>query len=118
MTAIAEFGRLSNRLLIGGEQRASKASTQFEVTDPATEDVVGKVADSTEAEVEEAIRIANKAQRAWNKTNALTRAELLHEVSHHLREQRPLIAEMLTREMGKTYKESFDEVSWAMSAID
>lgn len=118
MTALAELGRLSNRLLIGGEQRASKASTQFDVIDPATEDVVGKVADSTEAEVEEAIRIANKAQKAWNKTNALTRAELLHEVSHHLRGTRPVIAEMLTREMGKTYKESFDECTWAMSAID
>jgi acyl-CoA reductase-like NAD-dependent aldehyde dehydrogenase len=29
---------------------------------------------------------------------------------------RPLVAEMLTREMGKPYKESFDEVSWSASA--
>ena len=31
---------------------------------------------------------------------------------------RPLVAEMLTREMGKPYKESFDEVGWSASAID
>ena len=31
---------------------------------------------------------------------------------------RPLVAEMLTREMGKPYKESFDEVAWSASAID
>jgi acyl-CoA reductase-like NAD-dependent aldehyde dehydrogenase len=118
MTALSEFQRLSSRLLIGGEQRASKAATFFDVIDPATEEMVGKVADATEAEVEEAIRIANKAQRAWNKTNALTRAELLHEVARHLRELRPLVAEMLTREMGKPYKESADEVNWSITAID
>ena len=31
---------------------------------------------------------------------------------------RPLVAEMLTREMGKPFKESADEVSWSASAVD
>lgn len=31
---------------------------------------------------------------------------------------RPLIAEMLTREMGKPYKESADEVAWSATAVD
>jgi len=48
----------------------------------------------------------------------LTRAELLHEVAAELRRLRPSLAEMLTREMGKPYKESYDEVSWSISAID
>ena len=39
-------------------------------------------------------------------------------MSRRIRANRPLVAEMLTREMGKPYKESFDEVSWAASAID
>jgi hypothetical protein len=40
------------------------------------------------------------------------RAELLLEVSRQVMAARPLVAEMLTREMGKPYKESFDEVAW------
>ena len=35
-----------------------------------------------------------------------------------MRRQRALIAEMLTREMGKPYKESADEVTWSASATD
>jgi betaine-aldehyde dehydrogenase len=46
------------------------------------------------------------------------RAELLLEVSRQVMAARPLVAEMLTREMGKPYKESFDEVAWSASAID
>ena len=59
-----------------------------------------------------------RAQRAWRKVNHHRRAELLHEVSRRVIADRPLVAEMLTREMGKPYKESFDEVGWSASAID
>jgi len=118
MTALTEFGGLSNRLFIGGQDRASRASTGFDVIDPATEDTVGRIADATDAEVQDAIDAANKAQRAWRKVNALTRAELLHDVAQHMRAMRPLLAEMLTREMGKPYKESADEVAWSITAID
>ena len=61
---------------------------------------------------------ANAAQRAWRSVNYHRRAELLHEVARQVMADRPLVAEMLTREMGKPYKESFDEVGWSVSAID
>src|SRR5260370_19010660 len=43
---------------------------------------------------------------------------MLNELSRRVMAARPLVAEMLTREMGKPYKESFDEVAWSASAID
>ena len=43
---------------------------------------------------------------------------MLHEVARQVMAARALVAEMLTREMGKPYKESFDEVAWSASAID
>jgi len=48
----------------------------------------------------------------------LTRAELLHEAARRMREAKPRVAEMLTREMGKTFKESTDEVGWSVLAVD
>ncbi len=86
--------------------------------DPATEDRIGEVADATAAEVDAAIDAANRAFKSWRTLNMLTRAELLHEAAAELRRIRPVVAEMLTREMGKPYKESFDEVSWSITAID
>jgi len=118
MTAINEFNRLSNKLFINGEFRDSAASDGLAVIDPATEEIIGHMPFTTEAEVDEAIAVANQSQKAWNKVNALTRAELMHRVATDMRESRGLLGEMLTREMGKPYKETTDEVEWSASSID
>jgi len=118
MTAINELKRLSNKLFINGEFRDSTATEGLDVIDPATEKCVGHMPFTTGAEVDEAIAIANQSQKAWNKTNALTRAELMHQIATRLRESRGILGEMLTREMGKPYKETTDEVDWSATAID
>ena len=63
MTTIMEFEGLSGKLFIDGEFRTSTATGAFDVIDPATEDVIGHMPDTTEAEVDEAIAIANKVQK-------------------------------------------------------
>jgi betaine-aldehyde dehydrogenase len=78
------------------------------VIDPATEERIGTIIDATPAEIEETIQVALEAQRRWNRTSALSRAELLHEAAHRMRAAVSVAAEMLTREMGKPYKESAD----------
>ena len=118
MRAGAEFKRLTGCLYVDGEARPSKSPTRRSVIDPATEDRLGEVADASPREVHAAIALANVAQRKWRATNMLSRAEVLHEAAAEMRRLRPVLAEMLTREMGKPYKEFFDEVSWCISAID
>jgi acyl-CoA reductase-like NAD-dependent aldehyde dehydrogenase len=118
MSALAEFKRLSGHHFVNGEFVAGKGSNSIPVIDPATEDTVGHFTEATEAEVDQAVEIANHAQKKWNKINALTRAELLHEAATNLRALRPVIGEMLTREMGKPYKESYDETTWSAYAVD
>jgi betaine-aldehyde dehydrogenase len=118
MLAGAEFKRLTGCLYVDGEVRQSESPTRRPVVDPATEDRLGEIADASQREVHAAIALANAAQRKWRATNMLSRAEVLHEAAAEMRRLRPVLAEMLTREMGKPYKESFDEVSWSISAID
>ncbi len=90
---------------------------KFNAINPATEEVIGEVADCSQTEVKEVITIANKAQKNWNKTDHLFRAEKLHEVAAMMKKIQPLMAEMLTIESGKPYKESFDEVDWSITSI-
>jgi len=118
MTAINELKRLSNKLFISGEFRESAATDGLDVIDPATEEIVGHMPFVTGDEVDEAIAVANRSQKAWNKTNALTRAELMHEIAANMRESQGVLGEMLTREMGKPYKETTDEVDWSATAVD
>src|SRR5271167_624319 len=113
MCAIAAFKRLSGHQRIGGGLVRSSGGTSIGVIDPATEQRIGEIADATPADIDQAVAVANAAQRAWRTVNYHRRAELLHEVSRRVMADRPLVAEMLTREMGKPYKESFDEIAWS-----
>jgi betaine-aldehyde dehydrogenase len=88
------------------------------VIDPATEARIGELVDATPEEIDQAVSVANAAQKSWRKVNSHKRAELLHDSAHAMREAKRLIGEMLTREMGKPFKESVDEVVWSSTATD
>ncbi len=118
MSAEEQFKRLSGKYFTNGEYKKSNGSALANVIEPATEDVLGSISDCTSDEVSNVIAASNEAQRKWKETNYLERADIMHEVATKMRELLPLQAEMLTREMGKPYKESADEITWAASAFD
>ena len=116
MDALAQFRALSAHHRIGAGLRRAAGTQAQAVIDPATEATIGQVVDATPAEIAEAIAAARSAQPAWAKVNYHRRADLLHEAARRMIERRPLVAEMLTREMGKPYKEAFDEATWSTTA--
>lgn len=118
MTALDIFKQLSNHHLIDGRLVQAAGSSTLAIIDPATEVTVGQITEATPGEINQAVQVANQAQKLWRKINYHKRSELLHEVAHHMRSARRLVGEMLTREMGKPYKESVDEVTWASTATD
>ncbi|MFP6743164.1 MAG: aldehyde dehydrogenase family protein, partial [Alphaproteobacteria bacterium] len=118
MNALSEFSRLSGSIFVDGAARSSSATEHLDIIDPATEDRIAEMPDTTEAEVDEAIAVANKAQKVWNAINPLQRAEMMHAVARDIAEILPVVAEMMTREMGKPYKESADELKWGITAVD
>jgi acyl-CoA reductase-like NAD-dependent aldehyde dehydrogenase len=109
---------LSTKHYIDGTFVTAEGSEPHDVIDPATERRIGQIVDASAAEVDRAVEIANLAQRRWNRTSMLHRAELLHEVAADIRAARAVLGELLTREMGKPYKESADEALWTASALD
>ena len=117
MTVLEDFGRLTGNIFLGGHHRKSLATEALDVIDPATEHKLGEVAETTEAEIDEAIAIGHAAQKKWWAISGLERSEIMHEVANRMHHMRPRLAEAMTREMGKPYKESADEVEWSVSAI-
>ncbi|MEO6608874.1 MAG: aldehyde dehydrogenase family protein [Aestuariivirga sp.] len=118
MTAKNDFARLSGKLFVGGAFVASSSTAHLDVIEPATEDRLGQIADATDAEVDNAIEIANVTRRKWNAIDPRSRAVILHDIAAVIRRDKSLYAECLTREEGKPFKESVDEVSWCATAID
>ncbi len=118
MDARMTLTRLSDHHRIGGTLQRAAGISVLDVIDPATEDRVGSIVEATPEEIAQAIATANEAQRSWRLVNYHRRAELLHEASRRMIQGRALVAEMLTREMGKPFKESADEVTWGTTATD
>jgi betaine-aldehyde dehydrogenase len=88
------------------------------VVDPATESVLGEIAEATPDEIEQAVRAARGAQKAWWAMSALDRAAALHEVARRMREASAMVGEALTREMGKPFREGQWEAGASASSFD
>jgi len=108
---------LSGKNYLNGAYVASQGE-RADIVDPATEQVIGHYPMSTDAEVDQAIAYANAAQKQWWALSATERADALHEVSRKMKLNAARVGEVLTREMGKPYRESNWEGGAAASSID
>ncbi|MBP6011925.1 MAG: aldehyde dehydrogenase [Alphaproteobacteria bacterium] len=113
------FRGVDRHLFLDGRLLPASGSQDYPVIDPATEQRYGAAAEATPREVDDAIAVANKVQQTWWRGfSGLERAQKLHEVAQNIKVLQPRLAEALTREMGKPFKESMDEIAWTISAFD
>lgn len=119
MTDVAKRMKdISNHVYIDGQLRKSKATQAIDVIEPATEAVLGSIAQSPAAEIDAALASCAQAQKIWwRDLSAVDRAHALHEIADRLHEMRHLLSEAMTREMGKPYKESGDEIDWCIHSL-
>lgn len=118
MDARQELNRISGCYFSEGQLVPSDSGVSTPVVDPATARQIGAFPTVTPEEVDRAVAAANRAQRGWWAESALHRAEALHEVASAMRRLSPDVAELMTRETGKPYKESADELMWSVTATD
>ena len=111
------FKNLSGKILIDGQYIESKSGERIPIIDPSSESTIGEIAETSMMEIDQATKAASKAQKGWWRLSALERAETMHDIANELHGRKAELAEALTREMGKPYKESADEVDWSVSAI-
>ena len=117
-STLSELKSVSNKFYHDGSFHLSKSTSGFDVIDPATELVVGSVLETTNAEIDMMIYKCNEVQKIWWKDkSAVDRSHAMHEVASKIEKMKPLLAESLTREMGKPYKESLDEVDWCVHSL-
>jgi succinate-semialdehyde dehydrogenase / glutarate-semialdehyde dehydrogenase len=105
-------GRVPAGLLVGGEWRAAAAGATMPVHDPATGGLLAAVADATPADGLAALDAAAAAQRAWSRTPARERAELLRAAFEAVQQARDDLATLITLEMGKPLAEARAEVDY------
>lgn len=100
-------------MFIDGSWIEARSGRSFEVTDPATGEVIGSVPDGGAADAHDAIGAADAAFAAWSTTTAHHRADLLYRAWRLMTERSDQLAELMTREQGKPLKASRAEVNYA-----
>ena len=102
---------MSHSNLINGQWVAEAFRPNINPSD--TSDVVGEYAQATREQAGEAVQVARAAAPAWGRASALTRAELLDVVGREILARRDELADLVSREQGKTRREAFAEVTRA-----
>jgi acyl-CoA reductase-like NAD-dependent aldehyde dehydrogenase len=106
------------KLLIGGEWRAASGGT-YEITNPATEEVVGVAPEATREDAFEAARAAKEAFWSWSRTTPQERAELLRRAGELLAKHNDELVPLVQAESGATMKvASSMQVPVAISRFD
>jgi len=94
-----------------------QAASTFDVTNPATGEVIAQVAKAGKVETEQAIAAAERAFPAWRAQTAKARAEILTRWYQLIIENKRWLGQLMTTEQGKPLKEAEGEVEYAASFI-
>ena len=89
---------------LGGEFKSS--SEKIEVIDPATEEAFAYIYQASKEDLEIALSQAKKAQKEWKNFSFKERAKVLRDIAKVILDNLSSLAELETKEIGKTYKES------------
>ena len=104
--------------LINGEFVDSKTSEWIDLTDPATQEVIAKVPQTTDDEINEAVAAAKEAFKTWRKTPITTRARIFLTYQALIREHMDELAELLTSEQGKTIADAHGDVFRGLEVVE
>jgi aldehyde dehydrogenase (NAD+) len=100
-----------DRLFIGGEWVEPSSSAVFDVVSPTTEQLVGRVPEAQNADVDRAVAVARDAfdNGPWPHMAPSERAAILSKVADAIRNDMQGISELISNEMGSP-------VSWGLLA--
>lgn len=89
---------------------ASKATQWIELHDPATNNLVTRVPQSTDEELKAAVASAEKAFHSWKTTSVMSRQQIMFKFVALIREHWDRLAASITLEQGKTFADAKGDV--------
>jgi succinate-semialdehyde dehydrogenase/glutarate-semialdehyde dehydrogenase len=103
---------------IDGKWQPSEKNETYEVINPATEEVIGKASKATPADVEKALKSAEKGFAVWRNTPPWQRSYVIRKIADLMRKKSEVLAKWLTLEVGKPLAEARGEISGAVDIFE
>jgi acyl-CoA reductase-like NAD-dependent aldehyde dehydrogenase len=94
----------------------TSSGSTIAVDNPATDEVIGRVADSDAEQVQAAVSRARQAQAGWAKLGARSRAELFTRSRHWLLSHRQEVVDSIVAENGKAEEDAIVELPRASAS--
>jgi malonate-semialdehyde dehydrogenase (acetylating)/methylmalonate-semialdehyde dehydrogenase len=106
------------RNYVGGAWRAPKAADSIEDRNPATGELLARVPLSGAADVDEAVAGAHAAAGEWARVSPLVRMRAVFRLREVLDEHREELAQLVTKDMGKTLADARGEVGRGIESVE
>ncbi len=103
---------------IGGKLVKSTSIRQIEIIDPATESYRCSIPASNGNDVDKAVIAAQQALEGWRHTPPIARARILFRFRDLLEQQKKTLADLISKEHGKTHEDAMAELSRAMDVLE
>jgi succinate-semialdehyde dehydrogenase / glutarate-semialdehyde dehydrogenase len=107
------LSKVPTDLFVGGTWRAASEGGRFEVTDPATGEVIAQVSDGSAEDGLAAVAAAADALPGWAATPPRERAEVLREAWQLMTDRVDEIATLISLENGKALVDARGEATYA-----
>lgn len=98
------------RILIDGVEREGGSGEWAEVINPATGEQIGRVAQATTADLDDAMNTALRGLREWSAVVPWERGAVLKRAADIMRARRDELARSMSQEQGKPLREAMGEV--------
>ena len=108
----------NTQLFLNGEWRDSLSKETLEIINPATEEIIGKLAHARKDDLDIALNAADTAFKDWKNVSAYDRSKILRKAAEIIRSRVGLIAGLMTLEQGKPLAEAKGETLGAADSID
>lgn len=98
-------------LFINNEWHKSESGKTFQTINPATEEVIADVQESSKADVDKAVEAARNAFKLnspWRRMDASSRGKLIHKLANLMKRDRVYLASLETLDNGKPYAMSYN----------
>ena len=109
---------LMNKAFVNGEWINAASSKTFDVTNPATGELIASIPDMNREDVSKAVDAAYNAWPAFRDTTAGERSNLLKKWYALILENKQELATLMTMECGKVLQESLGEVDYGASFVE
>lgn len=106
------------KLLIDGEWVESQTTEWHDIVNPATQQVLAKVPFATAAEVDAAVRAAQRAFQTWKLTPIGARMRIMLKLQALIREHSKRIAVVLSAEQGKTIADAEGDIFRGLEVVE